>query len=134
MNDNSVLDNLKTRLKETEKGISNLVSAIEQGIITSSTKERLVALEAEKDELIQSIRDEEVNSKIVITREDFVYWSKQVRSNAEDKDKLFECFLNSAYLYDDHIVINSNLLGPSATIRAEQLNNSEFECDISNPA
>lgn len=134
LNDNSVLDNLKARLKETEKGINNLVNAIEQGIITSSTKDRLVALEAEKDELIQSIRDEEMNSKIVITKEDFVYWFKQIRSNAEDKDKLFECFLKSAYYYDDHVLINSNLLGPSITIRAEQLNQSEFECDASSPA
>ena len=36
---------LKAQLKEGEKGIANLVNAIQAGILTASTKERLEQLE-----------------------------------------------------------------------------------------
>ncbi len=39
------------QLKETETGITNMLNAIQMGILTSSTKERLEALEDQRKEL-----------------------------------------------------------------------------------
>ena len=39
------------QLKETEVGITNMLNAIQMGILTSSTKERLEALEDQRKEL-----------------------------------------------------------------------------------
>lgn len=41
----------RKKLAEVERRIANIVSAIEQGIVTPTTKERLLAAEAERDQL-----------------------------------------------------------------------------------
>ena len=41
---------LEQQLSEVEKGIENMMDAIQAGIITTSTKQRLAELEAEKEE------------------------------------------------------------------------------------
>ena len=43
---------LKKQLKETEKSINNMLKAIEEGIFTVSTKERLISLENQKETLV----------------------------------------------------------------------------------
>ena len=134
LHDSSVMDNLKSRLKETEKGIGNLIAAIEQGIITQSTKDRLEALEAEKEELKLSIKDEEINNKVIVSKEDFIFWVNELRSSIDNRDKLFDCFLNSAYVYDDHVTINTNLMGTNSTLKVDQMDGIEFECSSSWPA
>ena len=51
LQDTSIIIGLQERLKETNKRIKNLMSAIEQGIITPTTKERLEELEEERRDL-----------------------------------------------------------------------------------
>ena len=46
------------QLKETEVGITNMLNAIQMGILTSSTKERLEALEEQRKELQARIAEE----------------------------------------------------------------------------
>ena len=46
---------LRSQLAETESAISNLLKAIEQGIFTPSTKQRLEDLEAQKEEILVKI-------------------------------------------------------------------------------
>ena len=46
------------QLKETETGITNMLNAIQMGILTSSTKERLEALEEQRKELQARIAEE----------------------------------------------------------------------------
>jgi len=48
----------KKQLKETEVGITNMLNAIQMGILTSSTKERLEALEEQRKELQARIAEE----------------------------------------------------------------------------
>ena len=49
--ENTTLPLLEKQLKETETSIQNMLNPIQSGILTSSTKERLEALEAQKKEL-----------------------------------------------------------------------------------
>lgn len=51
----ATLENLENELKAKEKAINALLAAIEQGIVTKSTKERLISLETQKEELESKI-------------------------------------------------------------------------------
>ena len=53
------------QLKETEVGITNMLNAIQMGILTSSTKERLEALEEQRKELQARIAEERLVQYLV---------------------------------------------------------------------
>ena len=57
---------LKKQLAETEKGINNMLNAIQTGIFTPSTKQRLDELEKTKSQLEVSILQEEMH-KLILT-------------------------------------------------------------------
>ena len=61
------------QLKETEVGITNMLNAIQMGILTSSTKERLEALEDQRKELQARIAEERLAKPKM--KEEFVrFW------------------------------------------------------------
>ncbi|MBP0983032.1 MAG: recombinase family protein [Oscillospiraceae bacterium] len=106
---------LQTRLSETKKSIANIMTAIEQGIITSSTKERLLELESEQSKIrgnIAVIKSETVD----VTKEQIIGWLDSFRDgDINDKDfqkRLFDSFLRAVYLYDDgRVRVLFNLYG-----------------------
>ena len=51
---------LHSQLAETESSIGNILKAIEQGIFTPSTKQRLDELEARKEEILANIQTAEL--------------------------------------------------------------------------
>ena len=63
--DTTYLDGLNAELKDVQKKIKNLVSAIEQGIITSATKDRLDELEQEKSNIEGLIAREEMKKPLL---------------------------------------------------------------------
>ena len=63
--DTTYLDGLNAELKDVQKKIKNLVSAIEQGIITSATKDRLDELEQEKSDIEGRIAREEMKKPLL---------------------------------------------------------------------
>lgn len=71
--ENTHLPALQEELKKVNKKIDNIAAAIEEGIITQTTKERLTALEAQRDELQISIFEEET-SHPKLTKEYVVQW------------------------------------------------------------
>ena len=58
--ENALLPSLRQQLAETEKGIDNLLNAIQQGILNKSTKQRLDDLEAKKEDIEVSILQAEL--------------------------------------------------------------------------
>ena len=64
--DNTVLPLLQKQYAEAQRGIDNMLNAIQQGIITSSTKERLEELEKQKKEISAQIVKEEVYRPLLI--------------------------------------------------------------------
>ena len=70
--DNS-LPLLRKQLADTNRGIENMLNAIQQGILTSSTKERLEALEKLREELKASILQAELEHP-KYSREDIIEW------------------------------------------------------------
>lgn len=128
--DNTYLEGLQRELKDIEKKIKNLVVAIEEGIITSSTKNRLTELEDEKKELEGRIAREEMK-KPLLTKERIIYWLQSFKNgdinDMEYKRKIIDTLVNSVYIYDEgekgrRIVITFNISGNNtATISCSDI-------------
>lgn len=106
--DRSALNALENRLKETERSIKNLLSAIESGIVTPSTKSRLVELETERARIEKGMARELIEQPN-LERGQVVYFLEQFRKgNIKDEEYqnfLVDTFLNSVYLYDDEKIL-----------------------------
>ena len=109
--ENSVLPVLQHQLEETERGITNMVNAIQMGIINASTKQRLDELEDRKKDIELQIIQEEIK-KPLLSREDVTFWICRFRkldvSKLEERRRLIDSFVNSVTIFDDHILIAFN--------------------------
>ena len=104
--DDSILNLLKTDLTAVEKGIENLISALENGFSTSSTKERLEKLEARKAELKDKIKLEEAQEQLYLTREDIKRFF--LRAVRKEPFQMIETVVNRVILYHDKVEIYLN--------------------------
>lgn len=68
--DDSDLHRYEKELAATDKAIKNILTAIEEGIFTPSTKQRLTELEEKKARIEQAIIVESAREKSMLTRED----------------------------------------------------------------
>ena len=122
--ENTRLPVLKDQLRDTEKRLANLLEAIEQGIITPTTKQRLDELEARKEALNTSILEEELK-KPVLTREWMRFWFEKFRKgdmrDMEHQRQIIDTFVNSVYVFDDRVVLNFNFTDDSKTISREEV-------------
>lgn len=122
--ENSLLPLYEKQLRDTNNAIRNLLSAIEQGLLTRSTKERLDELEAARDNLESKIACEKL-SKPHISEEQLRFFLHRFRSmNVEQKSQrkmLIDTFVNAIFLYDDRLVITYNFHEGSETITLNDL-------------
>lgn len=106
LEDTSVLNLLTVEYNETTKAINHLLSAMEQGIFTQSTKERLEQLEEKKAELEMKITIEKTRAKTALTKAQIV---EHLRTAMKMKPKpLLELFIKKVVLYSDKIEIYCN--------------------------
>ena len=104
--ENTTLRVLEKEQKQTENAIRNIISAIEQGIITSSTNKRLRELEQQQEELERAILVERSRFAIKATE-------KSIRNFFEKALKaepmiLINYYVKEIILYDDEIKIVYN--------------------------
>ncbi len=117
--ENVMIDVLKSRLNEVRKAKGNILKAIEQGIITKTTKVRLTELEAEEEKIEADITHEESRAskyskdKIVFALEKFRNLDLKVERNRE---RLVNALLVAVILYDDRIVITTPIDGEPITV------------------
>lgn len=109
--ESSVLPALRKQLEETERGITNMLNAIQMGIFNTSTKERLDELEERKKEVELQIIQEEMKHPM-LSREDVVWWICRFRSldvsKLEERRRLVDSFVNAITIFDDYILITFN--------------------------
>jgi hypothetical protein len=90
------------------------MNAIEQGIITETTKERMQELEFEKKRIENNLLLERADI-LDVPREDVLLWFSSFRRGdvrAKDyQEKLFDNILIAAYVYDDHMKLEFNYTG-----------------------
>ncbi len=117
--ENTMLPMLEKRLKKAESGIHNLLAAIEQGLFTPSTKERLEALEAEKEE-VQLLIEREKLGKPKVSAEFMTFWLHRFRkldiTQKSHRQMLIDTFVNAVYVYDDRLLLTYNFKEGTDTI------------------
>lgn len=117
--DDGTIQSLVSQLKQTQGSIKNIMAAIEAGIFTASTKDRLLELEAQEAKLQRSIETEKA-LRPTFSRERVIFWLEQFRDGSlEDPDYLFRLvstFVSAIYLYDGHVKIALNYSGRGSTV------------------
>ena len=107
------------QLREADTAIQNLLTAIQQGILTKSTKGRLKELEATKEELETKIACEKM-AKPKVSSEFMTFWLHRFRKldvrQKSHRKMLIDIFINAIFLYDDKMVITFNYKEGATTI------------------
>ena len=115
-----------------------MLNAIQAGILTSSTKERLEQLEETKRELEARIAEEKL-AKPKVTEEFIRFWLLRFRkldmSLKDQRQALVDTFINAIYLYDDKVLITFNYKEGTQTVTfgeatevASEGNGSDLDC------
>jgi len=138
--ENTVIPVLEKQLRDVNKSISNLVKAIEQGIFTRATKERMDELEADRVELETQLACEKL-AKPKVTREQATFWLMRFRvldfTQKEHRQQLIDTFVNSVFLYDDRLLISFNfkdgtaVVGFDTALKAKKTNGSDISASCS---
>ena len=122
--ENITLPMLRKQLAETERGIDNMLNAIQQGILNTSTKKRLDDLEAAKGDLEVKIMQEEVEQPL-LTRDQIMFWLHKFRgidaTQREQRQLLIDTFVNAVYLYDDKLVLMFNSKEGAKTVTMAEI-------------
>ena len=122
--ENTVLPLYEKQLREVKSSIDNLLNAIQQGIFTRSTKERLDELEASRDELENKIAVEKL-AKPRIAEKQLRFFLEKFRrmdvANQTQRKMLIDTFVNAIFLYDDKVVLTYNFHEGAETISFEEL-------------
>ncbi len=135
--ENPRLPRLREQLAENEKKISNIIKAIEEGILFDSTKERLSQLEKDKNELILTIAQEQIK-KPFLSKEQIRFGIERFKkldiTSKEGKQRLIDGFINAIYLYDNKITFAFNYKDGTKTVYLSDLNffssGSDLKCNI----
>lgn len=127
--ENTNIPLLKKQLADTEKGIENMLNAIQQGIITSSTKQRLEELEQTKGNLEVSILQEEIEHPLLSRDEVRCYVDKYRNmdlTKPAHRQRLVDGFVNAIYVYDDKIVLTFNYKEGTKEISLAEISSSDL--------
>lgn len=125
---------LEQQLAQTETALKNLLSAIEQGIVTVTTRARLLELEKEQARLSAKL-DSARAALIHITRADVLAWLSLIQTGDLQDEQfqaaLFQTFLKAVYVYDDRLVLLCNFLGDENEIPLSELSGLADLADLS---
>lgn len=99
----STLSLLSKELDKVENSISNVLSAIDKGIITSSTKTHLEELENKKKEISEQIAIEATKERMKLTREDVVKYMKTAITKSPKQ--MIDLVVKNIILYNDKLEI-----------------------------
>lgn len=114
------IDSIENDLSAVQSSISNVMKAIEMGVITETTRDRLIELERQQTDL---------KSKLALAKEEIVHVDRKDlissllafrHGNVHDRayqEKLFNAFLITVYVYDDdHLKLVFNSFGKDDTV------------------
>lgn len=102
----NLLHNLKNDLQKNNNSISNILAAIEKGIITETTKSRLEELEFTKKDLEEKIIIEESKERYILSKQDIKDYFKHTMK--ESPERAIEMFIKFVKVYNNKIEIGLN--------------------------
>ena len=108
------------RLKDTTRKRENILAAIEEGVFTASTKDRLLDLEREEGALQMEIAAMKAEQENMITKEMIISYIETLRDGDVTDPKfqqlMIDSFLAQAIVYDDHVKLIFNLTKEHAEV------------------
>jgi hypothetical protein len=118
----SELEGMENELAENKKATKNIMAAIEQGLFTATTKDRLLELEFEISNLERVIALTKAMNQPV--EKERIIWSlEQLRhgdvDSKEYQKRLFDTFIKAVYLRDDDIRIDYYYAGKKNSVTVE---------------
>ena len=130
LKDTSVLNLLEAERDKLRKALDNMLNAVAQGIITSSTKERIEQIEAALEEAEAKVLMERAKSKVQITPADvkrFIY-----KALKKEPRLMIRLLVKEVILYDDKVEIYYNFIDKK---RPDDLEHQAFciyseDCEI----
>ena len=115
----SELEGMQSELAENKKATKNIMAAIEQGVFTATTKDRLLELEFEISNLERVIALTKAMNQPV--EKERIIWSlEQLRygdvKSKEHQKRLIDTFIKAVYLRDDEIRIDYYYAGKNNSV------------------
>ena len=130
--DASMLKYYTERLKETNAAIKNIMNAIEAGIFTDTTRDRLIELEEERDTYAAEIEKEKA-VRPAISREKVLFFLDQFRGgDIHDKkyqERVVDAFVNKVILYEDKIIITYNHSDENTEVDLDVIEEAAFSAE-----
>lgn len=121
----SPLRAMEKELSAVERKITNVNKAIADGVYTGSTLAMLKTLEGDAASLRLSIESRRFAESQLLDRDHILYFlsafADMDRSDPHDRRTLFRVFLNSVFVYDDHLRILVNTSNDDAVISLSDL-------------
>ena len=105
---NTSLNSIKNELQKVNTAIKNIMDAIEQGVFTATTKQRLEELETKQIELREKVIIEESKERYELTKEGIQNYFKHTMKNCPDNT--FETLVKTVKVYSDKIEIALNFM------------------------
>ena len=106
LNDQSIANLLTEEINNLQKSIVNLLSAIEKGIITKTTKTRMEELERQLELKQEKLLIEKSRDKIKITKQEIIRYLKEALK--EQPKTMLDLLIKEIVLYEDKIEIYYN--------------------------
>ncbi|MCL1863004.1 MAG: zinc ribbon domain-containing protein, partial [Defluviitaleaceae bacterium] len=127
--EDSAIPLLRRELADVEKGLKNIADAIQQGIITNTTKQRLEELESLKSDIEVKLLQAELNTNLLI-EEQIVFWINRFKGG-DMADKAYQraiidIFVNAVYIFDDKIVLTYNFKNDARVISKDDIEISDL--------
>ena len=105
-NGNRILEMLMQDKRQTEKSLSNIMQAVENGLMNNTTNKRMNELENKIAELEKEILIEKTKATTILTEENIkLFYRNALQSNAET---IINYLVNHIKIYDDKIEITLN--------------------------
>jgi DNA invertase Pin-like site-specific DNA recombinase len=108
-------DALRHRLAQIKSSTDNLISAMEAGIFTAATRDRLLELESEQRKVSAQLSSLQADLEHQLTREEIIATLELFQdgdvSDKSYQESLIDTFLVAAYVYDDTLRIVFHLNG-----------------------
>ena len=104
--------NLESELSEKKKTIDNIMAAIEQGIFTATTRQRLLDLESAVQLLTYQIEKEKAKLDYSVSKEDYLNFFTDLLSKQQDNDdfkqEVIDALVRQVVVFRDKICITFN--------------------------
>lgn len=131
------LDVLKARYADNQKSLHNILKAIEDGIYTDTTRNRLAELEKESNQLKAQISQLQKKCENNLKKEDIIAVLRLYKNgDVQDKvyqERLIDTFLVAAYINDDYLdlifTIGDNRKEINIPFNVEDIDWSVFEAE-----